>query len=105
MDMKSAILWGILLASSAMVACGGGYGRGYVAYRVPAPPAPYVAGAVGYAPGPGFVWIDGFWDLHGSRWVWVNGRWGRPPYPRAVWDPDRWERHGNNWRYYRGHWR
>jgi hypothetical protein len=100
MDMKSAILSGILLASSAMVACGGGY----VAYRVPAPPPPYVVGAVGVAPGPGFVWADGFWDLHGGRWVWVNGRWARPPRPRAVWEPDRWERHGNNWRHHRGRW-
>ena len=59
--MKSAVLTGILLAASAMVACGP---PGYAAYVVPAPPAPYVVGAVGYAPSPGYVWVDGFWNLN-----------------------------------------
>ncbi len=99
--MKSAALTGVLLASSALAACGGGY----VAYRVPAPPPPYAVGAVGYAPGPGYVWMDGFWNLNGGRWAWVNGRWGRPPHPHAAWVADRWERHGHDWRYRRGYWR
>ncbi|MGP0074715.1 MAG: hypothetical protein ACLPWF_22615 [Bryobacteraceae bacterium] len=101
MKTKTAILSAVLLASSAMTACAGGY----VAYSVPVPPAPYVAGPVGYAPGPGYVWVDGFWNLNGSRWAWVNGRWAVPPHPRAHWDADRWERHGNGWRYHHGHWR
>jgi len=105
MSTKSAILSGILLASSALAACGGGYRAGYVAYSVPPPPAPYVVGAVGYAPGPGYVWVDGFWDLHGTRWVWVGGRWAVPPHGHRAWVADRWERHGEHWRYQRGHWR
>jgi hypothetical protein len=105
MEIKSVVLSGILLASSAMVACGGGYRANYVAYSVPPPPAPYAVGAVGYAPGAGYVWVDGFWNLNGSRWAWVNGRWAYPPHPHAVWERDRWERHGNSWRYHRGHWR
>jgi hypothetical protein len=100
--MKSTVLTGILLASSALVACGPGYASAYV---VPAPPAPYVVGAVGYAPGPGYVWVDGFWNLNGGRWAWVNGRWAVPPRGHAAWVADRWERHGNGWRYRRGHWR
>jgi hypothetical protein len=110
MQMKSAVLSGILLASSAMVACGGGYRTAYqggyvAAYRVPPPPAPYVVGPMGYAPGAGYVWVDGFWDLHGSRWAWVNGRWAVPPRHRSVWVVDRWERHGDHWRFERGRWR
>jgi len=66
MEIKSVVLSGILLASSAMVACGGGYRANYVAYSVPPPPAPYAVGAVGYAPGAGYVWVDGFWNLNGS---------------------------------------
>jgi len=100
MTIKNAFLSSVLFASSGLACCGGGY----VAYRVPAPPPPQV-GAVGFAPGPGYVWIDGFWDLRGSRWVWVNGRWSRPPRAGAVWVPDRWDRHGERWRYNRGHWR
>jgi len=103
--MKSLFASVVLLASSGLVACGGGYARGYVAVQAPAPPAPYVVGAVGVAPGPGYVWLDGFWNLNGSRWVWVNGRWAVPPHPHSVWVADRWERHGSGWRYRRGHWR
>ena len=102
MRLKHAVLATALLASWGLVGCAGGYAA---YYTVPAPPPPRVVGAVGYAPGPGYVWIDGFWDLHGSRWVWVDGRWGRPPRPGAVWVADRWERHGDRWRYNRGHWR
>jgi WXXGXW repeat (2 copies) len=100
MSKKSAILSGVLLASSAMVACGGGF----VAYNIPAPPPPYAVGAVGVAPGAGYVWVDGFWNLNGGRWAWVNGRWARPPHPHQVWERDRWERQGNHWRFHRGHW-
>ena len=105
MGIKTAIATGILIASCALVACGPPvYRTGYAAYVAPAPPAPY-GGVVGYAPGPGYVWVDGFWDLRGGRWAWVNGRWDRPPHRGAHWDRDRWERHGNGWRYHRGHWR
>ena len=101
--MKATIFSAILLGSLSMTACGGGYG--YAAHAVPAPPAPYAVGAVGYAPGPGYIWTDGFWDLRGSRWVWVNGRWVTPPRGRRAWVTDRWERHGNGWRFHRGYWR
>ena len=99
--MKAAILSSVLVGSLALAACG----HGYVSYGVAAPPAPYVVGAVGYAPGPGYVWTDGYWNLDGGRWNWVNGRWAVPPHPHAVWVRDRWERHGHGWRYRRGHWR
>jgi len=103
MNLKSVVLAGALLASSALVACG----PTYVAYRapVPPPPAPYVVGPLGYAPGSGYVWVDGYWNLNAGRWAWVNGRWAVPPRPHAVWVADRWARTGNGWRYYRGHWR
>ena len=101
MSVKHAVLSGILLASSLATACG----PSYVVYRVPAPPPPAVVGAVGFAPGPGFVWVDGFWDLRGNRWGWVGGRWERPPRQHAIWDRDRWERNGDHWRFHRGRWR
>jgi hypothetical protein len=73
-------------------------------YDVPPPPPPR-AGIVGYAPGPGYVWCDGYWDLRGGRWFWVNGFWNRPPHQRAVWVPSYWERHGRDYRFHRGRWR
>jgi hypothetical protein len=50
------------------------------------------SGRVRLWPRSGVCMIDGFWDLRGSRRVWVDGRWGRPPRAGVVWVPDRWER-------------
>jgi len=90
------LLFGLSLA--ALGACGGGY---YV--RVAPPPPRYAV--VGVAPGPGFVWTEGFWDRRGGNWFWVQGRWARPPRARAVWVPGRWVDRGGRYRFERGHWR
>ena len=102
MKIKQAVLAGVMLASAALTACAS---QAYVGYSVPPPPAPMVVGAVGYAPGPGYVWADGYWDLHGSRWAWVRGEWRRPPHGHAAWAHPYWEQHGRSWRYHRGYWR
>ena len=66
----------------------------------PPPPAAYVAGPVGVAPGPGYVWVDGYWNWVGGRWVWVPGAWVLPPHGHRVWVAPaiefRW--HGGRWR-------
>jgi hypothetical protein len=103
MNIKRTLLAGAMLASSMLTACAS---QAYVAYAVPPPPAaPYAVGAVGYAPGPGYVWADGFWDLHGSRWVWVRGEWRRPPRGHAAWVRPYWEPHGRSYRFHKGYWR
>ncbi|HVX67401.1 MAG TPA: YXWGXW repeat-containing protein [Bryobacteraceae bacterium] len=96
--LLAAVLLGILTTG----ACASrGY---YYRDRVPPPPPPRL-GIVGYAPGPGYVWTDGYYDLRGSRWVWVPGTWMRPPRGHAVWVRPRWEAHGHGYRFHRGHWR
>jgi hypothetical protein len=98
--MRNKILGTALLAMSAvMAACAG---NGYVMAYGPPPPRYAV---VGVAPGPGYVWTAGFWDLRGSRWVWVEGRWMRPPRYGASWVRPEWRHEGNRWRYYHGYWR
>jgi len=74
-------------------------------YYAPGPPPPVRAEAFGAAPGPGFVWINGYWGWRGGRYDWVGGRWDRPPRPRAVWVAPRWERRGERYRFYEGRWR
>jgi hypothetical protein len=99
--LRNLFLGCTLLGFVVTWSCGGG---AFYASIGP-PPPPRVVGVVGVAPGPGYVWIDGFYDLRGSAWVWVPGTWRRPPYPRAVWEKPRWERHGNGYRFHRGRWR
>jgi WXXGXW repeat (2 copies) len=99
--MKAKLLSGALLAASTLLsACAGG---AYVAAYGPPPPRFAVVGA---APGPGYMWTDGYWDLRGgNRWAWVEGRWMRPPRYGAVYVRPEWRRDGNHWRFHRGYWR
>jgi len=101
LNLRNALLACVLLASMVMASCAA---HGYYAYRVPPPPPP-VAGVVGYAPGPGYVWVDGFHDLRGARWMWAPGNWIRPPRPHSVWVRSYWEPYGRGYRFHRGHWR
>ena len=87
----------LAMVSAVGCAAGGAY------YVAPPPPAP-VVGVVGYAPGPGYVWIDGFWDWRG-HYVWVPGYWGRPPHPRAAWVAGRAFYGHGRYHYKRGYWR
>jgi hypothetical protein len=89
--------------AAGLAALSGCASRGY--YYGGPPPSPPRAGPTGYSPGPGFVWVDGFYDLRGSRWVWAPGYWTRPPRPRAVWVRPYWEPHNRGYRFHRGRWR
>ena len=92
------LLVGTSLTASARVGVGVVVGT--------APPAPVVvAGPVGVAPGPGYVWVDGYWDWVGGGWVWVPGRWVLPPRPGAVWVRSYVRPFRDRFHYYRGHWR
>jgi hypothetical protein len=70
------------------------------------PPAPRVVGPVGVAPGPGYVWTNGYWDWSGGTWVWVDGRWLLPPHGRHVWVEPYYHPYGGGaYHYHRGYWR
>ena len=100
--LRQAILTGALVAASALAGCASQH-YGYAS--IGPPPPPLVAGAVGYAPGPGYAWAEGFWDLRGGRWFWVGGQWARRPHPRAVWVQGYWSPYGRSHRWHRGYWR
>jgi len=97
--MKRALLLAPLLATLSLGACA--VRAAYV--TVPPPPPQY--GVMGYAPGPGYVWCDGYWNWVGSRYVWVRGYWGRPPRPGLRWVPARWEHRNGRYEFERGRWR
>jgi hypothetical protein len=67
-----------------------------------APPPPRIE-AIGTAPVPGYVWIDGYWSWVGSRHEWVPGRWS-PGRPGHHWVAHTWVRAGDGWRMRPGHW-
>ena len=98
--MKRKLLAGAAVLFATVLAACGGYG--YSAYGGPPPPR---YGAMGYAPGPGYVWADGYWDRGGGGWNWVGGRWLMPPRGRHAWGRPEWRHEGRNWRFRRGYWR
>jgi hypothetical protein len=93
-----------VLAAALLAGCGGGgyYSSAFVGYG---PPPPVAYGVVGVAPGPGFVWINGYYNWSGGRYAWMPGRWVRPPHPGAVWREPEWRHEGKGWRFHEGHWR
>jgi WXXGXW repeat (2 copies) len=67
-----------------------------------APPSPQYESAPA-APGPGHVWIGGYWGWNLGRHVWIGGRWALPPSGHA-WVPGYWGRHQHGWRWRGGYW-
>lgn len=108
--MKKTLLAAVLLAgSTAFAASGGFYIGGSWGNRRPAPvrvysappPMPRMAYARPPMPGPGYVWIDGFYDYSPRGYVWRPGYWAARPHPRAMWVAPRYDRG----MYVSGYWR
>jgi WXXGXW repeat (2 copies) len=93
----------VFAVSLTAAACASAAPRGRVYVRV-GPPAPIVETRV-VSPGPGFVWVPGFYRWQRAGYVWVPGRWDRPPRARAVWVPARWVHARRGWYLVEGHWR
>jgi hypothetical protein len=90
-----------LLGACVVIPAPRHYGGGGEVVTV-APPAPQ-GEVVGVAPGPGFIWIGGFWNWIGGRHVWVGGHW-ESHRPGHRWVPHQWHRDGPGWRLAPGHW-
>ena len=58
----------------------------------------------GPIPGPGFVWIEGYWAPDGHHYRWVAGHWERPPYEGAYWSHPHYDHYREGWRWHEGHW-
>ncbi len=69
------------------------------------PPPDDQVEVVGVAPGPGYIWLNGYWGWEGGRYAWHAGRWETPPEPHAVYEHERWEKRGTRYYFHRGGWR
>jgi hypothetical protein len=97
---KKLLAAGFVVFGTLLSSCGA---NGAVVVRFAPPPPRY--GVIGVAPGPGYVWAEGFWDWRGGNYVWAPGRWMRPPHPRSVWVPGAWVESRHGYAFHRGHWR
>lgn len=66
-------------------------------------PPPPRAETPGVAPGPGAVWLQGYWRWESTltQFVWLEGHWELPPGEDSVWIP---EPQGAGGLIIRGHW-
>lgn len=85
------LLMGIGSAAAAQVAVG---------ITIGAPPPPRVVRVRPVAPGPAYVWVDGFWRPVHGHYVWHAGYWSRPPYVGAHWVVP----HHDGRQYFAGYW-
>lgn len=74
-----------------------------VSYPTFGPPALRAEVRVG-SPGPGYVWIGGYWAWGGGNYYWHSGHWARARHGRS-WADGRWEQRGRKYVWRRGHWR
>jgi hypothetical protein len=91
----------VTLLAVLLAVAGGSVARAQVAVgvQIGAPPPPRVV-AVPASPGPGFVWVGGYWYPVGGHYHWHAGYWSRPPYEGAGWVGPRYE----GGRYIGGYW-
>jgi YXWGXW repeat-containing protein len=95
--ITALVVAGTLLTS----ACVGASGRVYIRSG----PPPVRAEVVARSPGPGYVWVPGYYAYERGGYAWVPGRYERPPRGRARWVPSHWERDRRGWYFVEGRWR
>jgi hypothetical protein len=97
-SLTAALLLG---ASVFATACAGAGGGVYVRTG----PPPLRREVIVTAPGPGYVWVPGYYQYNRTGYVWVTGRYERPPRGRSRWVPGHWQNSRRGWFYVQGHWR
>lgn len=69
------------------------------------PPPPPVQEVLVASPGPGYIWVAGYWGWENGRRQWFRGHWELPPRGYHAWIAPRWEHRRHGYVYIRGYWR
>ncbi len=68
------------------------------------PPPPIRYEARPPIPGPGYVWVDGFYEPFNGGYRWHPGYWNRPPYAGAYWVHPHYDHYQEGWHLHEGYW-
>jgi hypothetical protein len=79
------------LLAIALLTAGSMFGQVSIGIQIGAPPPPRVVRVRPVAPGPGYLWVDGYWYPNGKHYKWHAGYWTLAPYAGASWVAPRWE--------------
>ena len=88
------------LLSLLLLAVGLVFGQVSIGIRIGSPPPPRVVRVRPVAPGPNYMWVDGYWYVVGNKYRWHDGYWTRPPYAGARWVGP----HHDGERFFDGYW-
>jgi len=55
-------------------------------------------------PGPGYLWIPGYWAWNGYEYYWAPGYWALPPAADLYWTPPYWAWNDGQYVFYAGYW-
>ena len=72
--------------------------------RIGTPPPPLRYEARPVAPGPGYAWVDGFYEPFNGRYRWHPGYWNRAPYEGAYYVHPHWDHYPDGWHQHEGYW-
>lgn len=92
---KLLLVVGLLLGGAAA-----SHAQVSIGIQIGAPPPPRVLAVIPPTPGPGFVWVEGYWYPVGRHYRWHAGYWTQPPYLGARWIPP----HHDGERFFAGYW-
>ena len=93
--LMTALLAGTLFAGLPLFGAQVSFG-----IQIGPPPPPRIERVRPVAPGPDYVWVDGYWYPVGHHWKWHKGYWTLAPYGGARWFAPHYE----GGRYYDGYW-
>ncbi|SEG59985.1 YXWGXW repeat-containing protein [Bryocella elongata] len=55
-------------------------------------------------PGPGYLWVPGYWAWGDAGYYWVPGYWSQPPQVGLLWTPAWWGWEGGAYVWHGGYW-
>ena len=59
---------------------------------------------MGPPPGPGYVWVSGYWAWRSRDFFWVGGQWRPIPPGHRYWVPGHWVHTRRGWYFVEGYW-
>jgi hypothetical protein len=57
-----------------------------------------------FCPGPGYLWVPGYWAYGSNGYYWVPGIWERAPHVGWMWTPGYWGWYGGAYVWHGGYW-
>lgn len=113
--LRTIPLIALCVATAGLLGCNvhvSGHDRPPPVYVEPQPsyvvvqqaPPPMIVERQPPRPSASYVWIDGYWNWDGQRYVWEPGHYVVPPQPNVVWIAPRYDREPHGYRYAPGQW-